>query len=453
MIGAGPGGYEAAIYAAKKGAQVTLIEKKQLGGTCLNVGCIPTKALLASAEALETAQQAKEYGILAKNPAADYAAVVARKDKVVAGLQRGIELTLEKNGVTLLRGEGSFYGNNTVLVQNAGEPDRLLEPDAVIIATGSKAAVPPFIPYDGTAILTSDEVLSLTKAPESMLIVGGGVIGCEIGQFLCRMGTKVTVVEMLPHLLPPEDADTAAVLERRFRREKIKAVCGSKIQSVEKTAAGVAATLEDGTVLEAQKMLVATGRSPYTAGLNLAAAGIETGRGGFIGVDENMRTSAPDIYAIGDVVATPQLAHVAVKEGFAAVDAIFGQPSAVRYSAVPRCVYTHPEVASVGVTERELEEKGLKCSVGRFDFMGIGKAKASGKTEGFAKVLVDENDRIIGAAIVGAGATEMLQTLTLAVDLGLTAKAVGDCIFPHPTMSEVVMEALHDVHGNSIHKI
>lgn len=453
IIGAGPGGYEAAIYAAKQGAQVTLVEAKQVGGTCLNRGCIPTKALLASAEVLHTAQKAKDYGVVAENVTARQAELVARKNKVVSGLVKGVEHTLAANRVTLVKGHGHLVGGMRIEVELCDGGTEVLEPDAILLATGSVASVPGFIQPNGETIITSDELLNSEELPQSIIILGGGVIGCEFGQYLARMGCAVTIVEKLPHLLPMEDKDVAEALQRQFRREKIKCICGTGLAQVQTTAKGVSATLENGTELQAEKLLVAVGRSPFTLGLCPEAVGITVTKRGHIVVDEQMRTNVGNIYAIGDLVPTAQLAHVASKEGFVAIDNMLGKPAVMRYHAVPRCIYTYPEVACVGATQEELDRQGQNYHMGRFDFMANGKAKAAGKPEGFVKVLTNEQDVLIGAAIVGAHATEMLQVLTLAVEAGLTAKQVGAAIYPHPTMSEAIMEALHDLHGMSIHRV
>lgn len=452
IIGAGPGGYEAAVYAAKQGVEVTLIEQHKVGGTCLNIGCIPTKSLLAASDLLQDIRDAKSFGIETGPVTADYAAVVARKNKIVDVLVRGVEQTLKANGVTLLSGKGSLAGGGAVVVTDADGGKQTVQADNILLATGSRPAWPGFLPPKGPALLSSDELLSAAEMPGSVLVLGGGVIGCELGQFLARMGSAVTIVEMMPHLLPLEDEDTAKALERQFRRDKIKTVCGHGVTAVETGGKGVRATLDNGTVLEADVMLVAIGRRPYTEGLGLENAGIVPDERGFVPVDTAMRTTASNIYAAGDIVATPQLAHLAAKEGFVAVDNILGKTKSVNYTAVPRCVYTEPEVASVGVTERELSAAGKAYRAGRFDFIANGKAKAIGKTQGFCKVLTDERDIVVGAAVTGAHATDMLAVLTLAVTEGLSASALGDAIYPHPTMSEGIMEALHDVHGMSIHK-
>ncbi|NLW79034.1 MAG: dihydrolipoyl dehydrogenase [Ruminococcaceae bacterium] len=454
VIGSGPGGYETAIYAAKCGAEAVLIEKGSVGGTCLNVGCIPTKALLAASDAMNVIQKSKEFAITLDGTATqDYAGVIARKDKVVTGLVSGVEYTLNANGVKLVRGFGSVKDKNTVVVKLTEGGEEEIKTDAIILATGSVPTTPGFLPVDGETIITSNEMLSLTTMPKSMIIIGGGVIGCEIGQFLARMGSEVTIVEMLPHLLPPEDEDTAKVLEKQFRKEKIKSICGNGVSKVEKVAGGVKATLGDGTELEAEKMLVAIGRRPYTENLGLENVGIELNERGFVPTDDTMKTKVDGIYAIGDITTSLQLAHVASKEGFVAVDNILGNANHIDYTAIPRCVYTEPEIASVGTSEQELKKAGTEYKTGTFSFMASGKAKTAGKTDGFCKVIVDTNDVIIGGVVVGAHATDMIQILTIAVHGRMTAHDMGQIIFPHPTMSEGIMEAVHDVHGKSVHKV
>lgn len=453
VIGGGPGGYEAAVYAAKCGAEVALVEKGNLGGTCLNVGCIPTKALLAVSDAWNAIQHAKSFGIGVSSPICDYSKAMSRKGEVVSALVKGVEYTVSKSGVRLVRGVGQLIDNRTVHVDlNEGGCEEI-ESDAIILATGSVPAVPDFLKPDGQTVITSDALLSLPQLPERIIIVGGGVIGCEIGQFLARMGSKVTIVEMLPQLLPTEDEAVSKALGRQFRRDGIQVHTGCGVSELNPEPDGVQVGLTNGSTLRAEKLLVCVGRRPYTAGLHPERAGIRLDKRGFIPVDKGMRTAAKGVYAIGDLVATPQLAHVAVKEGFVAVDNILGGDVYMQYHAVPRCIYTQPQVAAVGTTERALNERECVYRTGRFDFIANGKAKASGCTDGFAKVIVDKDDVLIGAAIVGEHTTEMLQVLTLAVDLGLTAKQVGNSMFPHPTMSEAIMEALHDVHGRSVHKI
>ena len=455
ILGAGPGGYEAALYAAKLGHEVVLIEKDKLGGTCLNCGCIPTKALLASAETFHSVAHTGEFGVAVEGEVeASFNDIFKRKDTIVSGLVNGIGYLMKGNQVTVVQGRGRLTGSHSILVEFADSRTETITADKIILATGSSEAVPPVFPYDGVDVITSREVLSLREKPDSMIIVGGGVIGCEVGQFLARTGTKVTIVEMQEHILPGEDADTARVLARSLKKDGVDIRCGVAVQSMEKSSEGVHVSLGDGTVLEGKKALIAIGRKPNTADIGLETVGLETDHRGFLQVDGLMRTAAEDVYAIGDIVPSAQLAHVASKEGFTAVDHLSGRETqGMNYKAVPRCVYTDPEVAGVGMTEQAARQQGQPYRKGIFAFKALGKAKTSGKTEGFVKILTDEEDVIIGGCIVGAHASDMLSVLTLSVELGLTVSTVNKSIFPHPSMSEAIMEALHDVHRHSVHKL
>lgn len=451
VIGGGPGGYVAAIKAAMLGAEVTVIEKRRVGGTCLNVGCIPTKALLASSSMLMNIKEAKDFGINIEGEVkADFSAIMARKDKIVTQLISGIEFLFEKRGINLVNGFGRLVDKNTVEVTKEDGSKEMINADKIILANGSVPIVPPMFPYDGKTVITSDEVLGLTQLPESMLIVGGGVIGCEIGQFLKTLGTEVTIVEMNEQLLPFEDKDVAKQLQRQFKKDKIKVLTGIGVQTCEVIDNQVVATLSNGKQVKAQYALVAVGRKPNLAGSGVEELGIETERGKIV-VNENLETNVEGIYAIGDLINTPFLAHVASKEGMIAVENAFGKTKNVDYTAVPRCVYTEPEVAGVGKTEKQLEAEGCEYHVGQFDFRALGKAQAIGHFQGFIKVLADKDDKIVGASVVGPHATDLLTELSLAVHLGLTVEQVGDVIHAHPTLSEGLMEALHDVHGECVH--
>lgn len=453
VIGAGPGGYEAALYAAKRGCEVTLIEKEKLGGTCLNKGCIPTKALLAVTDTLETVRKAAVFGIETQTVNINFKYSFERKNAVVNGLINGVDYLMKSNGVNVINGFGQLKNDNTVVVHKTDGSREELSPDRIILATGSVPSKPPFLNYNKKSIVTSDEILELEEQPKSIIIVGGGVIGCEIGQFLKRMGTEVTIIELMDHLLPFEDADVAKQLERQFKKEKIKVITKKKVETVNVIESGVHVTLEDGFEIEAEKLLISTGRQPFTVGLGLENTNVKVSERGLIEVDQKMQTSVDGIYAIGDIVNSPQLAHVASKEALTAVDDICGDGIEISYQAVPRCVYTDPEIACVGMTEEQAKNKKIDYTIGSFNFAGLGKAKASDKTTGFVKVIANDKDEIIGGEIVGAHGTDMLQVLTLAVDLGLTAKQVGQSIFPHPTLCEGIMEALHDVHKRSVHKV
>ncbi|MGL5314897.1 MAG: dihydrolipoyl dehydrogenase [Peptostreptococcaceae bacterium] len=451
VIGGGPGGYVAAIKAAMLGADVTVIEKKRVGGTCLNVGCIPTKALLASSSMLMNIKEAKDFGINIDGEVnADFSAIMARKDKIVNQLISGIEFLFDKRGINLVNGFGKLIDKNTVEVTKEDGSTEIINADKIILANGSVPIVPPMFPYDGKTVITSDEVLGLSELPESVLIVGGGVIGCEIGQFLRTLGTEVTIVEMNEQLLPFEDKDVAKQLQRQFKKDKIKVMTGIGVQTCEVIDNQAVATLSNGKQVKAQYALVAVGRKPNLNNSGVEELGIEMNRGKIV-VNENLETNVEGIYAIGDLIDTPFLAHVASKEGIVAVENAFGKSKVVDYTAVPRCVYTEPEVAAVGKTEKQLEAEGKEYHVGQFDFRALGKAQAIGHFQGFIKVLADEKDVIVGASVVGPHATDLLTELSLAVHLRLTVEQVGDVIHAHPTLSEGLMEALHDVHGECVH--
>ncbi|EQK44751.1 dihydrolipoyl dehydrogenase [[Clostridium] bifermentans ATCC 638] len=452
VIGGGPGGYVAAIKAAMLGAEVTVIEKRKVGGTCLNVGCIPTKALLASSSLISSIKEAKDFGIHINGEVeANFDDIMNRKNKVVSQLISGIEFLFEKRGIKLVNGFGKLVDTNKIEVNKEDGSKELVEADKIILANGSQPVILPMFPYDGDKIITSDEALNLKDIPKSLLIVGGGVIGCEFGQFFRALGTEVTIVEMFDQLLPLEDKDVAKQLQRQFKKDKIKVMTGVKIEKCEIVDNEVVATLSNGKEVKAEKALLSIGRKPYLDNSGIEDIGIQLERGKII-VNENLETNVKGIYAIGDIINTPFLAHVASKEGLvAAQNAVCGNSKTVNYAAVPRCVYTEPEVAGVGKTEKELQENGIEYNTGQFDFRALGKAQAIGHFQGFIKILADKNDKIIGASIVGPHATDLLTELSLAVHLGLTVEEVGDVIHAHPTLSEGIMEALHDVHGECVH--
>nr|WP_320026848.1 dihydrolipoyl dehydrogenase [uncultured Acetobacterium sp.] len=453
IVGAGPGGYEAAIMAAKLGAEVTVVEKNEVGGTCLNIGCIPTKALLASSDVLVTSLEAEKFGVFNNHTTADLKQIIERKDKVVSGLVKGIEFLFESNRVNLVRGIGKLIDSKTVEVRHGDGNIEKLVSDRILLATGSVPVCPDMFHYDGEKVITSTEALDLKAPPKSMIVVGGGVIGCELGQFFRRMGTQITIVEMADQILSSEDEDVAKQLLRQFKREKIKVVTSNVVIDVCVQNSGVVVTLTDGKILEAEMMMLSIGRTSYSKGLNLEAVGIEIDHQGHIEVDEFLETSVKGIYAVGDLINTPFLAHVASKEGIIAAENMLGKTKTAVHKAIPRCVYTDPQVAAVGVTEKEAQEEGILYKTGSYDFRALGKAQIIGKIQGQVKIIVDEKDVVIGASIVGPEATDLLAELTMAVHLGLTAEVLGEVIHPHPTLSEAIMEALHDVHGKSINKV
>ena len=455
VIGGGPGGYVAALKAAMLGAEVTVIEKNKLGGTCLNVGCIPTKSLLASSDVLRTVQEAKSFGINVEGEIKPgFKAIVERKQKVTDELVAGIQFLFDKRGVKKIDGFGKLIDKNTVEVTKDDGSVEEVKADRIILANGSIPTVFPFMPYNGKNVITSDEVLSLEKLPESLVIIGGGVIGSEIGQFYSSLGTKVTIIEVLPQILGRMDSDGAKALARQFKKDKIKVMCNVATDSFEVSDDKVKLNLNNGKSLEAEMVLLCTGRRPNLANSGVAEAGVKMTDRGFIEVNEYMETSLEGVYAIGDIIPTAMLAHVASAEGMvAAENAVKGNSETVNYKSIPSCVYTEPEVAGVGKTEDELKAEGVEYHVGKFDFRGLGKAKAIGKLQGFIKVLVDKDDVIIGATLVGPHCTDLLTELSLAVGLGLKAKDVGKVIHAHPSLSEGIMEALHDVHGECVHSV
>ena len=452
VIGGGPGGYVAAIKAAMLGADVTVIEKRRVGGTCLNVGCIPTKALLASSSLITSIKEAKDFGIsIDGNIEADFESIMGRKNKIVNQLISGIEILFDKRGIKLVNGFGKLIDKNKIEVKKEDGTIEVIEADKIILANGSQPVILPIFPYDGKTIITSDEALNLKEVPKSLLIVGGGVIGCEFGQFFKTLGTEVTIVEMFDQLLPLEDKDVAKQLQRQFKKDKIKVMTGIRIEKCEIVDDEVVATLSNGKQVKAEKALLSIGRKPYLDNSGVEDIGITLERGKIV-VNENLETNIEGIYAIGDLINTPFLAHVASKEGLiAAQNAVCGNSKTVNYKAVPRCVYTEPEVAGVGKTEKELQQQDITYKVGQFDFRALGKAQAIGHFQGFIKILADQEDKLIGASIVGPHATDLLTELSLAVHLGLTVEQVGDVIHAHPTLSEGIMEALHDVNGECIH--
>ncbi|UEL46155.1 dihydrolipoyl dehydrogenase [Terrisporobacter hibernicus] len=455
VVGGGPGGYVAALKAAMLGAEVTVIEKSRLGGTCLNVGCIPTKALLASSDVLRTVKEAKSFGINVEGEVKpDFQAIVARKQKITDELVAGIQFLFDKRGVKKIDGFGKLIDKNTIEVTKDDGSVEEVKADKIILANGSIPTVFPFMPYNGKNVITSDEVLSLEKLPKSMVIIGGGVIGSEIGQFYSSLGTKVTIIEVLPQILGRMDSDGAKALARQFKKDKIKVMCNVATDSFEVSDDIVKLNLNNGKSLEAEVVLLCTGRKPNLANSGVAEAGVKMTDRGFIEVNEYMETNLEGVYAIGDIIPGAMLAHVASAEGMvAAENAVKGNGETVNYKSIPSCVYTEPEVAGVGKTEDELKAEGVEYHVGKFDFRGLGKAKAIGKIQGFIKILVDKDDVIIGATLVGPHCTDLLTELSLAVGLGLKAKDVGKVIHAHPSLSEGIMEALHDVHGECVHSV
>lgn len=452
VIGGGPGGYVAALRAAQLGATVCLVEKQTVGGTCLNRGCIPSKALIHSAELWKRATEGAAFGVQAESWAFDWAKAQATKNGIVLIQVKGIHTLLGAAKVTLKLGAGTLTGPRSVQVVSVNGTETVTAGKAVILATGSEPRAVPGLEVDGERVLTSTEALQMPALPKSFLVVGGGVIGMEFASMLSSLGTAVTVVEMLPQLLPMEDPMLVRVLQGVLQKQGVTFHLGTKVEQLERTATGVRVALSGGGSAEAERALVATGRSLNSDGLGLEAAAVAVERGA-IQVNQRMETSAAGIYAVGDVTGISLLAHVASMQGLVAAANATGGDAAMDYSAVPSCVYTDPEIASVGLSEPKAKEQGVAVKVGRFAFAALGKAMCIGETTGMVKVVADaQTDRVLGVGMVGPHATELIAEGVVAVRHGLTAAQLGETIHAHPTLAEVLGEAAHDVHGRAIHK-
>lgn len=454
IIGAGPGGYVAAIRAAQKGAQVTVIEEAEVGGTCLNWGCIPTKTLMASAEALERVRNAEAFGLeISGKIGYNLAKIRERKDKVVSTQVKGIRGLFKSWGVNLIEARGQVLYPDVVRAVQRDGTTMDIKSDRIIIATGSRPARLPGFPFDGEAVITSDEAIRLKRVPQSLLIVGAGVIGCEFAFIYRALGSEVTMVEMMPRAISTEDEDMSGIIERELKKAKIKLHVSVRVEKVEKGADGlISASLSSGQEVKAEQVLVSIGRAMNTENMGLESVGVEKGRRGEIIVNDRMETNVPGVYAIGDATGKIMLAHVASHQGLAATDNALGGDSRMDYSVVPAGIFTMPEIGSVGLREHQAAEKGIKVKVGRFQFRGLGKAHAMGEIVGMAKVIADAaTDKVLGVHICGAHATDLIHEGALAMRMGASSKDLGSMIHSHPTLSEAIMEAAEDVHGSAIH--
>ena len=456
IIGSGPGGYSAAVRAGQYGLKTALIEKDpKLGGTCLHVGCVPTKSLLHAASLWQDLQHGAEQGILCDNPRLDFPKIIDRKNQVVAKHAKGIEFLMKKNKVDWVRGRGKLAGPGKVVVEG-GDGARTLETKNVIIATGSEARMLPGLQADSGRILTNIEILNLSAVPRSLAIVGAGAVGVEFASIFQRLGSKITVVEMLPRIVPVEDEEISKELLRLFKKAGIRVETGAKVEDVQRTDGGVSFNLTasggKAEKVEAEKILIAVGRKPNTAGIGLESTRAELDRG-FIKVDQWRQTAEPGVYAIGDVVAgTPQLAHVAAMEGMVAVGHIARKPvRPLRTDRIPGCTYTEPEVGSVGLTEAEARARGHKVKIGKFPFLANSKATILGRHDGFVKVIADERyGEILGVHILGPSATDLIVEAVAAMEAEATVETLMSTIHPHPTVAEAVGEAFNAVYGLAI---
>ena len=453
VLGAGPGGYVAAIKAAQLGAEVTVIEAGEVGGTCLHWGCIPTKTLITSAEVLHKIKNAKNYGLeLEGTVTPNIEKIVDRKNKVVSTQMKGIHGLFKSWGVSLIEGRGVIIDPKKIQVTLKDGSTQDVDTDKIIIATGSRPAQIPVFPFDGKRIISSDHAVNPDSIPESLLIVGAGVIGCEFAFIYKEFGADVTMVEMMPNAVSTEDEEISQILERELKKNKIKLLTNTSVDKVDVKDDGVSVQLSNGKTLEAEKVLVSIGRAVNSENMGLEEVGVNRGQRGEIIVDEKLQTNVEGIYAIGDVIGGIMLAHLASKEGIVAAENAMGGNSKVNYDVVPAAIFTSPEIGSVGLREKQVNEKGINYKVGKFQFRGLGKAHAMGEISGMFKIISEqESDKILGAHIIGAHASDLIHEIAVAMEKGLTVKDIAHTIHAHPTLAEGIMEAAEDVHDMAIH--
>jgi dihydrolipoamide dehydrogenase len=456
VIGSGPGGYVAAIRASQLGLKVGVIEKNEIGGICLNWGCIPTKSLLKSAQVYEYARHASDYGVSVEgNVRPDLSAMVKRSRGVAEGMSKGVQFLFKKNKIDLLQGTGKLTGNKTVEVEQADGRKEKYTAEHIILATGARSRELPNLKQDGKKILGYRDALALEKQPESMIVVGSGAIGSEFANFYTALGTKVTLVEFLPGIVPIEDEEISKQLERSFKKMGMNVLTSSTVEKVDSTGKNCVVTVKTkkgDELIEAEIVLSAVGITPNLENIGLEAAGVQL-ENGKVKVDEYYRTSAEGIYAIGDIIPGPALAHVASAEGIVCVEKIAGlNPHPIDYKNIPGCTYTNPEIASVGLTEKAAKEAGYEIKVGKFPYTASGKASAAGQKEGFVKLIFDAKyGELLGAHMIGANVTEMIAEMVVAKKLETTGHELIKSIHPHPTMSEAIMEAAAAAYGEVIH--
>ena len=452
VIGGGPGGYVAAIRASQLGLKVALIEEIHVGGTCLNRGCIPTKALLHSAEVYHCVKHSEEFGIIAREVEYDYQKIAARKDTVVRQLRSGVETLIKKSGAALIRGKGFIKDGHTIEV--IGKDRQIISTEKIIIATGSRPAKPPIPGIDGDKVYDSDRVLQSAICPDKVVIIGGGVIGIEFATLYHSLGKEVVIIEMMDHILPGVDFEISERLKKAMEEKGIKLYTGSRVTSLKSDWNAVCYLEHNGNEMSVQGdlIIVAIGRKPNSEELGLENAGIETERG-FIKVNDRMETSVKGIYAIGDITGKVLLAHAASEQGLVAAANAAGQAKKMNYAIMPGCIYTSPEIATVGLTEAEAVQAGISVKVGRFQVAANGKSMIMGEKEGLIKIITDaKTGEILGTHIIAPRATDMISEISIAMKLESTIEEVADTIHPHPTISEIIMEASQDVEGLCIHK-
>ncbi len=453
ILGGGPAGYVGALKAAQLGAEVIVIEDTEVGGTCLNRGCIPTKTLIASSEALNKVKNCEDYGLeLNGSVSPNIQKIIERKNKVISIQVKGIRSLFKSWGVNLIEGKGMLLSPEKVEVEKRDGTREVLGADRIIIATGSRPAQIPIFPFDGERILSSDDALNIKEIPKSLLIVGAGVIGCEFACIFSEFGTEITMVEMLPRAVSTEDTEISELLERELKKRKIKLFTGVSVNRVEGLTDGIHSYLSDGKEIVTEKVLVSIGRALNSDNIGLEAIGVRKGSRGEIIVNEMMETNISGIYAAGDVTGGILLAHVASREGIVAAINACGGNARMDYSVVPAAIFTSPEIASVGLREYQATERGINIRTSHFQFRALGKAHAMGEISGFIKIIADaDNDRVLGCHIIGPHASDLIHEVALAMRTGIKAKDIAETIHAHPTLAEGIMEAAEDVHGEAIH--
>ncbi|MGZ5197125.1 MAG: dihydrolipoyl dehydrogenase [Kaistella sp.] len=454
IIGSGPGGYVAAIRCAQLGFKTAIIEKYSvMGGTCLNVGCIPSKALLDSSEHFENAKHHfADHGIIINEPKADLARMIARKNEVVDQTTKGIKFLMEKNKITVFEGVGSFESATQVKVTKNDGSTELLDTKYAIIATGSKPSSLPFITLDKERVITSTEALELKEIPKHLVVIGGGVIGLELGSVYKRLGSEVTVVEFMDKIIPTMDGALSKELNKVLRKQGMKFMLSTAVQAVERNGDSVKVTAKDKkgqeVVVEGDYVLVSVGRKPYTDGLAVEKAGVDLDERGKVKVNEHLQTNVSNIYAIGDVVVGPMLAHKASEEGVLVAELIAGQKPHINYNLIPGVVYTWPEVAAVGKTEEQLKAEGVAIKVGNFPMRALGRSRASGDLDGFVKIIADEKtDEVLGVHMIGARAADLIAEAVTAMEFRASAEDISRMSHAHPTFAEAMKEAALDATG------
>ena len=455
VIGSGPGGYVAAIRASQLGLKTAVVERAELGGICLNWGCIPTKALLKSAQVFEYIKHAKDYGINVGDSSADISSMVKRSRDVAGGMSKGIQFLFKKNKIDHIAGFGKLVAGKKVEVTDAAGKKEVYSADHIILATGGRSRELPNVKIDGKKVIGYRQALVLDKKPESMVVMGSGAIGIEFAYFYSSLGTKVTVVEYLPNIVPVEDEEVSKQLEKEFKKKGVEILTNASVESVDTSGAKVKVnvkTQSGNQVIECDVVLSAVGISTNIEGIGLEEVGVATDKGKVI-VDDYYRTNIPGVYAIGDIVKGQALAHVASAEGIICVEKITGHnPEPLNYNNIPGCTYCAPEIASVGFTEKQAKEKGYEIKVGKFPFSASGKASAAGAKEGFVKVIFDAKyGEWLGAHMIGHNVTEMIAEVVVARKLETTGHEIIKAVHPHPTMSEAIMEAAAAAYNEVIH--